>query len=124
MDEFPRLTPRPINLLREQGLLDAEEHEGGSGKAFHPRVFWGAGEVAVWLPEFELYGQGATYEEARKDLLEEVRVYVDEYQENQSYQQAPNRRAHGPRVLKASLAEQAGKLEDLIFPGPSCTSAG
>jgi len=88
-------------------------------RSFTPEVMRGDGGVSIWLPEFALYGQGATYAEARADLLGEVRVYVDEYLANAAeYRRAPNRAAHLPHVIKAYLAELRGELEQAIFPGP------
>jgi antitoxin YefM len=79
----------------------------------------GDGGVSIWLPELAIYGQGATYGEAKADLLEEVRVYVDEYLANAAeYQRAPNRAKHLPHVIKAYLADLRGELEGVIFPGP------
>jgi hypothetical protein len=88
-------------------------------RSFTPEVMRGDGSVSIWLPEFALYGQGATYAEAKADLLDEVRVYIDEYLANAAeYQRAPNRAAHLPHVIKAYLADLRGELERVIFPGP------
>lgn len=96
-----------------------------SDRSFSPEVMRGDGGrgdggVSIWLPEMAVYGQGAAYGEAKADLLEEVRVYVDEYLANAAeYQRAPNRASHLPYVLKAYLAEVRGELEQVIFPGPA-----
>jgi len=75
--------------------------------------------VSIWLPEFAVYGEGATYAEAKADLLDEVRVYVDEYLLHaEDYRRAPNRAAHFPHVLKAYLADLRGELDLLLFSGP------
>jgi Antitoxin of toxin-antitoxin, RelE / RelB, TA system len=88
-------------------------------RSFSPEVMRGDGSVSIWLPEFALYGQGATYAEAKTDLLDEVRLYIDEYLAKAAeYQRAPNRAAHLPHVIKSYLAELRGELELLIFPGP------
>lgn len=90
-----------------------------SDRSFHPQVMRGEGSVSIWLPEFELYGQGASYAEAREDLLGEVRVYVAEYLTNvDEYRRAPNRAHHLPHVIKAQLVDLRGDLDELIFPGP------
>jgi antitoxin YefM len=95
-----------------------------SDRSFSPEVIRGDGGVSIWLPEFAVYGQGATYGEAKADLLEEVRVYVDEYLTNAAeYRRAPNRVAHLPHVIKAYLAELRGELEQVIFTGPPDLSA-
>jgi hypothetical protein len=88
-------------------------------RSFSPEVMRGDGGVSIWLPEFALYGQGAAYAEARADLLEEVRDYVDEYLANAAeYQRAPNRASHLPHIIKAYVADLRGELERIIFPGP------
>jgi len=90
-------------------------------RSFTPEVMRGRGDggVSIWLPELALYGQGAKYAEAKADLLDEVRVYIDEYLANAAeYQRAPNRAAHLPHVIKAYLADLRDELEGVIFPGP------
>ena len=88
-------------------------------RSFAPEVMGGDDSVSIWLGELALYGQGATYAEAKADLLDEVRVYIDEYLANAAeYRRAPNRAAHLPHVIKAYLADLRGELELLIFPGP------
>jgi hypothetical protein len=90
-----------------------------SDRSFSPEVMRGDRSVSIWLPELTLYGQGTTYAEAKTDLLDEVRLYIDEYLANaEEYRRAPNRAAHLPHVIKAYLAELYGELEPLIFPGP------
>jgi antitoxin YefM len=90
-----------------------------SDRSFSPEVMRGDVSVSIWLPELTLYGEGATYAEAKADLLDEARLYIDEYLANaEEYQRAPNRAAHLPHVVKAYLAELRGELELLIFPGP------
>jgi antitoxin YefM len=88
-------------------------------RSFSPEVMRSDGSVSIWLPEFALYGQGATYAEAKADLLDEVRVYVNEYlTDAEEYRRASNRAAHLPHVIKAYLADLRGELEGVIFPGP------
>ena len=70
-------------LLRERG--------------FSPQIMRGDGSVSIWLPEFEIYGEGSTYAEAKAELLDEVRAYVSEYLDNaDDYRRAPNRARHLP----------------------------
>jgi len=95
--------------------------------SFSPQVMRGDGSVSIWLPEFAIYGQGVNYAEAKTDLLEEVRVYIEEYLAGaEEYRRAPNRAGHLPHVIKAYLADLSGELERLIFAGPpeAATGAG
>jgi len=90
-----------------------------SDREFAPQVMRGDEGVSIWLPEFEVYGEGDSYAEAKSELLDEVRAYVQEYLENaDEYRRTPNRAAHLPHVVKALIAETRGQLEQVIFPGP------
>lgn len=114
--------PRVIRRgQRDMGLLVGFEELSAllADRSFAPQVMRGEGSVSVWLPEFEIYGEGATYAEAKGDLLDEVRVYVQEYIANvDAYRRAPNRAGHFAHVLRARIADLRGELAELIFPGP------
>jgi hypothetical protein len=73
--------------------------------SFSPQVMRGERGVSIWLPEFEVYGEGTDYAEAKAELLEEDG-------------RAPNRRGHFSHVVKALVAEVRGELEQVLFPGP------
>ncbi len=86
------------------------------GYAFAPEVFFEANAVSIWLSEFALYGRGRTFEDARLDLVDEVRAYVAEYLGDAPlYLRSPNRAQQFPWVLKAYLTDVAGRLEDVLF---------
>lgn len=90
-----------------------------SDRGFSPQVIRGDEAVSIWLPEFEVYGEGPTYADAKAAVLVEVRVYVQEYLANaDEYRRAPNRAGHFPHVVKALIAETRGHLEQVIFPAP------
>lgn len=114
--------PQVIRRGREdRGLLVGldEMWEMLDDRSFGPQVMRGEDGVSIWLPEFEVYGEGSNYAEAKTDLLEEVRVYAQEYLANaDEYRRAPNRRGHFPHVVKVLLAEVRGELERVLFPGP------
>jgi hypothetical protein len=115
---------RPVRIdrgARESGvLLGAEEALALVARCrFDPEVFQEKGAVSVWLPEFALYGRGASFAEAREDLLDEVRAYVEEYlDEAELYSRAPNRAAHFPLVVRAWLADASGELAEVLFAPP------
>lgn len=89
------------------------------GHTFTPQVMRGDDGVSIWLPEFEVYGEGDTYAEAKDEVLAEVRVYVAEYLRHaDEYRRAPNREGHLPHVVKALVAEARGELERVVFPPP------
>lgn len=116
---------RPIKISRGAGengvLLGAEEALAlVANRRFHPEVFRERDAVSVWLPEFALYGRGASFAEAREDLIEEVRAYVEEYLDEVGlYSRAPNRAPHFPFVVRAWLADSSGELADVLFAPPA-----
>lgn len=78
-------------------------------------IYESEGGVALWVPELALFGRGATYEQAREDLLTEVLDYLEEWDEE--LHTAPNHKAregwvrrlqlvaHDPAALAAALLE-------------------
>ena len=89
---------------------------------FEPEAFFEADAVSLWLPELALYGRGASFEEAQADLVDEVRVYVEEYlADARLYLRAPNRAEHFPYVLRAFVADAAGRLADVLFAPPAAS---
>lgn len=90
---------------------------------FHPEVFSEDGAVSIWLPEFALYGRGATFDAAQHDLLDEVRLYVKEYIERaDEFLRAPNRAHHYPWVLRALISELKGELAEVLFAEPAAAA--
>lgn len=106
---------------RERGLLiGADELERLLGSFdFHPEAFFEPAAVSIWLPELSLFGRGESFADAQADLVDEVREYVDEYVADAPlYLRAPNRADHFPYVLRAFVADSAGRLEEVLFAGP------
>ncbi len=117
-DRWPVLIERRRD---ERGLLiGSDELELVlSQYEFHPEVLFEEDAVAIWLPDLALYGRGASFEEARDDLVEEVRDYVDEYMADSAlYLRAPNRVDHFPYVLRAFVADAGDRLPDVVFAEP------
>jgi antitoxin YefM len=86
---------------------------------FSTEVFFEPDAVSIWLPELQLYGRGATFEDAQADLVIEVNAYVEEYLADAPlYLRAPNRSAHFPWVLRAYVANAAGELTAALFAPP------
>lgn len=118
------LRHQPLMIQRgagDRGLLIGESEALAivADRRFGPEVLRGNGSVSIWLPEFEIYGEGASYGEAKEDLLNEVRYYVQEYLSNaEEYLRAPNRARHLPHVIKAHLSDLRGQLAETLFPGP------
>ncbi len=94
-----------------------------ANNVFSPETFFEPSAVSLWLPELALYGRGPSFVEARADLIDEVRAYVEEYLADAPlYLRAPNRDHHFPWVIKAYVADAAGRLDDLLF-APATTGA-
>ena len=117
-DRWPVLIERGRD---ERGLLiGSDELELVlSQYEFHPEVFFEQDAVAIWLPELALFGRGASFEDAQSDLVDEVGAYVSEYMVDSAlYLRAPNRADHFPYVLRAFVADAAGRLTDVLFAEP------
>lgn len=101
-------------------LIDLDELERLlSVYSFHPEVLLGDDDVSIWLPELALYGRGSSYEEAREDLVEETRDYVEDFlADADDYLHAPNRRDHLPHVVRAAVADLRGALAEVLFAVP------
>ena len=77
--------------------------------AFTTEVFFEPDAVSIWLSELQLYGRGATFEDAQADLVDEVNAYVEEFlSDARLYLRSPNRAAHFPWILRAYVANAAG----------------
>lgn len=89
---------------REFALADADQllrrldqlYRFGTEVIYEPH-----GGVALWVPELALFGRGSSYDEARTDLLDEVNVYVDEWE--QDLRHAPNHRSKEGWVRRLQL---------------------
>lgn len=120
---------RPVKIdrgARESGVLFGAEEAAAlvASCEFHPEVYREGEAVSIWLPEFALYGRGASFSAARDDLLDEVRDYIEEYlDEVELYSRAPNRAGHFPFVIRAWLADASGELADVLFAPPADAAA-
>lgn len=87
--------------------------------AFTTEVFFEPDAVSIWLPELQLYGRGATFEDAQSDLVAEVNAYVEEFlADARLYLRSPNRSAHFPWILRAYVANADGELTAALFAPP------
>jgi Antitoxin of toxin-antitoxin, RelE / RelB, TA system len=120
---------RPVKIdrgARESGVLFGAEEARAlvANCEFHPEVYREEEAVSIWLPEFALYGRGASFSTARDDLIAEVRNYVEEYlDEVELYSRAPNRASHFPFVIRAWLSDASDELVDVLFAPPAAAAA-
>ena len=118
-DRWPVLIERGS---RERGLLiGSDELELVLSRyEFHPEAFFEPAAVSIWLPELALFGRGESFADAQADLVDEVRDYIDEYVADAPlYLRAANRSSHFPYVLRAFVADSAGRLTDILFAEPA-----
>ena len=69
------------------------------------------GEVTLALPALGLLGFGKTAEEARKDLLVELRAYARDFFERATFYAATDRAAHAPWLLRFAVTPPERQLE-------------
>ena len=119
----------PVAIERasgERALLIGVEELGHllAGHDFRPEVFFEDDAVSIWLSELALYGRGSSFEDAREDLIVEVREYVDEYLRDATlYLRAPGRAEQFPYVIKALVADAAGRLAEVLLAVPDPVAA-
>lgn len=71
--------------------------------------------ITLALDHLEIYVNGATLEDAVKELISELKYYARDYIErSQLFLHAPNRRAHFPYVLRVILCETDEEVRDLL----------
>ena len=85
--------------------------------SFHPEVLIEDEGYAIWLPELEIYGQGASLEEAIADLLESAREYADEWEDELRH--APNHRDRAGWVRRIQLAGDDTSLCEVLLGSES-----
>lgn len=72
--------------------------------------------VGLWVNEFDIGAHGATAEEARQNLVREVRAYVANFLgELPTYLTWPDRARLVPQVLRLAIAQDDDELARLLF---------
>ncbi|MEX2324452.1 MAG: hypothetical protein WD576_01765 [Nitriliruptoraceae bacterium] len=84
---------------------------------FHSEVSRGDdGTVSVWLHELDVYGRGTSLDAAIDDLLNEVEIYLDDWETSLKY--APNHSRRRWWVHRLQLADGRSELRTTIFDPP------
>lgn len=109
---------------RPLALIAAEDLEGllAPNYPFRPEVSEGDdGTVSVWLPELAIFGQGEDLDAAVDDLIDEVEVYLEEWEVRLRH--APDHAARAWWVRRLQLATADDGVRRLLFPatGPRAT---
>jgi len=86
---------------------------------FTPEVLLEASAVSIWLPELAVWGRGATYADARADLLDEVAQILALVDTDPRLRAAPNFVERLPWVYRLMLAESDGRREAMLFAAPA-----
>jgi hypothetical protein len=103
---------RPLALIGAEDLSDLLD-------ATHPfttRISRGEdGNIAIWLEELAIYGQGVGIEEALDDLIDEVEIYLTEWEERLRH--APDHAQRAWWVRRLQLAADRETLRELLAVG-------
>lgn len=90
-----------------------------SGFAFAPEVLFESSAVSVWLPELAIWGRGATFAEAKTDLLEEIDQLLAVIADDAPLRSAPNIVERLPWIYRLMYAEGDAEREDVLFGEPA-----
>ena len=73
------------------------------------------GSITLALDSLEIYANNSTLDIAANDLIEDLKVYAQDYMDrSQLFLQAPNRKSHFPYVLKVLLCENDKEILALL----------
>ena len=71
--------------------------------------------ITLALDSLEIYTNNSTIDLAAKDLVEDLKIYAQDYMErSQLFLQAPNRRSHFPYVLKILLCDNDEEIRTIL----------
>jgi hypothetical protein len=90
---------------------------------FTPEVFLESPSVSVWLPELAIWGRGATFADARADLLDEIDQLLALVDADPRLRSAPNMLERLPWIYRLMLAEGDGEREAMLFAAPAGASS-
>lgn len=73
------------------------------------------GSVTLSLNEIDLVENGASEEEARRNLAEAILEYsLDYYNDYEVYSRSPNRKGHIPYIFKALILDDPEKIGEML----------
>lgn len=91
--------------------------------SFNPEVFFEASAVSIWLPELALWGRGASFADARADLLAETEQLLRVLEENERARLAPNMVERLPWIFRLMDAGSPDQIEAVLFAEPFSAAA-
>jgi Antitoxin of toxin-antitoxin, RelE / RelB, TA system len=111
--DWQRIDPQrrePVLVARVRDLALLLE----KAAPFSPEVLYEEdGSVTIWLNELDVYGMGGSLAEAADDLIDSVREYVEDWEEDLG--QAPNHRDRVWHVRRLQLAADQEQLCRVVF---------
>ena len=73
------------------------------------------GSITLALDSLEIYANNSTLDLAAKDLIEDLKIYAQDYiDRSQLFFHAPNRKLHFPYVLKVLLCDNDEEICTLL----------
>lgn len=90
---------------------------------FDPRLTIEPDQVTAELSELGLVGFGETADEAMQDLVEELRVYAQDFFERASFYAQTDRAGHAPWLLRFAVTPPERQLDLLYEDSQAAASA-
>jgi hypothetical protein len=90
---------------------------------FDPRLTIEPDEVTAELEELGLVGFGGTADEAMQDLVEELRIYAQDFFERASFYAQTDRAGHAPWLLRFAVTPPERQLDLLYEDSQAAASA-
>jgi antitoxin YefM len=73
------------------------------------------GSVTLTLDQLELYVNNLTFEAALADLIQDLKIYAQDYiARPQLFLQSPNRKGHFPYILRVLLCDSDSEIGSLL----------
>jgi hypothetical protein len=127
--EFPALQDAaalhvPTRITRRRGasavlLSDQDLRAILASYTFTTEVFREAGGVSVWLNELSIWGKGATFAEARDNLLDEIDALFAHLDADARYRSSPDVERQLPWIYRLRLARTDQERLNMVFGAPA-----
>ena len=114
----------PTVITRRRGpsavlLSDEDLRAILSSYSFSTEVFREGTAVSVWLNELAIWGRGASFAEAKSDLLDEIDQLFALLDADARYRSSPDVEARLPWIYRLRLARGDDERIGMLFPIPA-----
>ena len=114
----------PTVITRRRGpsavlLSDEDLRAILSSYSFSTEVFREGKAVSVWLNELAIWGRGASFAEAKTDLLDEIDQLFALLDADARYRSSPEIEARLPWIYRLRLARGDDERIGMLFPLPT-----